>query len=473
MSKKYLQSGDVIGSWKLDTYIDKGGNAHVWEVTNSAGERRAIKFLQRHILEQRRQPKGAKQVARFLREITFYREHAGEPGILPLVDSSLPQEPSLEDPPWLVTQIAVSTSKAFSEESRSLGSIVRALARVARTLANLHHRSIFHRDIKPSNLFLLGDEAVVGDFGLVELPEMEPLTDTSELVGPWLYVAPEMFSGGVDAGPADVYSLAKTLWVLASGQRYPLLGEQRRDVPALRLSSYVRDARARLLDSLLEAATSTDPGRRPSMADFAKNLDDWLEEVSPVAPEDLSHLKAQLQASLDPSHRTVLKTAEHVQVAFNIAESLSQRVVQLAERIGEITPGCRLAKSETILNFMRSHSSIMHHGLVWGPRQGRCASLVSVGNNLPDELGTPDVHYWGGIGVQIAASGEVYVCAAHFSGIGRDYKDCIWADEDVCLQGTASLENAIQRLGNGLSQNLVRAITSFMERIHCCQPNRQ
>ena len=54
------------------------------------------------------------------------------------------------------------------------------------------------------------------------------------------------------SGPTDVYALAKTLWVLATGQNYPLPGFLSRQIPQLRVSSYVSDERAGLVDALLE-----------------------------------------------------------------------------------------------------------------------------------------------------------------------------------------------------------------------------
>jgi hypothetical protein len=46
-----------------------------------------------------------------------------------------------------------------------------------------------------------------------------------------------------DYAPADVWSLAKTLWVLACDQRWPPPGPHRRDEPATRLDAYVQHAR--------------------------------------------------------------------------------------------------------------------------------------------------------------------------------------------------------------------------------------
>jgi serine/threonine protein kinase len=102
----------------------------------------------------------------------------------------------------------------------------------ALTLAGLAAKGIGHRDLKPENLFRHEGRWVIGDFGLATYPGKEPITVGERRLGPLYFIAPEMLREPdvADAGPADVYSLAKTLWALASGQRYPPEGQIRVDV---------------------------------------------------------------------------------------------------------------------------------------------------------------------------------------------------------------------------------------------------
>lgn len=113
------------------------------------------------------------------------------------------------------------------------------------------------------------------------------------------YIAPEMLNNGAlaDGRASDVFSLSKTLWKLATGQRYPLPGEHRQAVPALTLSAYVSHPRAELLDVLLEVATTVEPTGRMPMAEFAKELRAWLQlpRIASDRTPDLADLASALR----------------------------------------------------------------------------------------------------------------------------------------------------------------------------------
>ena len=115
----------------------------------------------------------------------------------------------------------VATPIAQSLGGRPLADVVEAVATIADTLARLQADfDIAHRDIKPGNLYELDGVWLIGDFGLIALPDAETLTHDGRQVGPAHYTAYEMFLSPTTAQPhpADVYSLGKTLWVLATGQ---------------------------------------------------------------------------------------------------------------------------------------------------------------------------------------------------------------------------------------------------------------
>ena len=93
------------------------------------------------------------------------------------------------------------------------------------------------------------------------------------------YIAPEMLNSPdtADGKPADIYSLAKTVWVLLSGQTYPPPGEQRASVEGLRISSYVDLECGSKLDDLLEECTRHDPNERPNAALACERLINMLQ----------------------------------------------------------------------------------------------------------------------------------------------------------------------------------------------------
>jgi serine/threonine protein kinase len=123
----------------------------------------------------------------------------------------------------------------------------------------------------------------ISDFGLAHHPGKAAITKPGRKLGPTYYLPHEMLPRPhvADGRSADVYSLAKTLWVLATDQNFPPQGEQRRDVEQLRISEWVNEPNASLLDQLMEDATRHEPQSRPSMREFAAELRRWLSRYVP------------------------------------------------------------------------------------------------------------------------------------------------------------------------------------------------
>jgi serine/threonine protein kinase len=82
-----------------------------------------------------------------------------------------------------------------------------------------------------------------------------------------------------DATKADVYSLAKTLWVLLTGQTFPPPGEQRRDIPAIQVSTWVVFNKSEQIEDLIDKSTRYNPDDRPSMKEFHTTLLEALKQA--------------------------------------------------------------------------------------------------------------------------------------------------------------------------------------------------
>jgi Protein kinase domain len=283
-----VKRGAMCGAWLVLGRIGGGGNGDVYRCQGPDGTEAAIKVLKRG--EGRRDDR----MPRFRNEIRFLEERGNFQGVLPMLDFALPDDPA--EPSWYVMPTAIPLRKALGGDPE-FSRVVDAMGHIAHTLARLAAEGVEgHRDIKPGNLFLLNDEWVIGDFGLVKYPEQKSGTRQGLALGPADFMAPEMRRNAdtAKAQPADVYSLAMTLWSVATGERYPPLEELRRDRHALRLSSYVDDRRATVLEPLLERCTSHDAAARPAMQEVADELTWWSAPAAVPVQVDLSGYAAEV-----------------------------------------------------------------------------------------------------------------------------------------------------------------------------------
>ncbi len=99
---------------------------------------------------------------------------------------------------------------------------VRIAREVADALSFAHSRGVVHRDIKPANILLVGEHAVVADFGIATAFGMNDPTAFSELglvVGTPAYMSPEQARGTMTVdGRSDLYSLGCVLYEMLAGE---------------------------------------------------------------------------------------------------------------------------------------------------------------------------------------------------------------------------------------------------------------
>src|SRR4029077_3722953 len=131
----------------------------------------------------------------------------------------------------------------------------------------------------------------------------------------------------------------KTLWVLASGNRYPLQGEQRMDTPALRLSTYCRHEYASVLDSLLERATAFQPSQRPTMKEFSTELGEWLRlgTISSPVTVDMLTIAKECQGVFEPAMAAEQKRTRLIGDATVLLSSFDEILRQINDEIHAAT----------------------------------------------------------------------------------------------------------------------------------------
>jgi serine/threonine protein kinase len=179
-----LRDGVTVGGWTCQEQLGKGGNADVWRACHSDGRVGALKVVR----DQR--PDGT-AYARFAREIETLRSLGTRAGVIGICDAHLPEQPSHKDFAWLVMPEARPLREAL--QGAAVASVVAAFAQLAQTLAELHEAGLAHRDLKPANLFWHEGRAAVGDFGLVELPDVQTLQD-GRIPGAFGFIADEVLA---------------------------------------------------------------------------------------------------------------------------------------------------------------------------------------------------------------------------------------------------------------------------------------
>lgn len=259
--------GDCLGAWTLIKNIDAGGNADVWLARRSDRQMGAVKIF-RNLKDE--------TYARFRREIAALQKLGDMDGIIPMLEFDFPEGKGAR--PWYAMPVAQSCRHFLRNADPK--AIVTEFVRLGQTLEKLHALKIAHRDIKPENLLGLNGRLCFSDFGLVKYPDLAPITPERRDVGAKFTMAPEMRreAAGADGLPADVFSFAKTLWILLAGQSLGFDGPYIAG-SSVGLKNFLGKEYTTVLDKLLTDCTQHDPLARPAITEVVKRLNEWLKVV--------------------------------------------------------------------------------------------------------------------------------------------------------------------------------------------------
>ena len=245
--------------------LGSGGNGDVRKVMNrETNELVALKILSNDA------QKDQEKRLRFEDEIrTMVAVGPNNAGVIPILDYSLEEC-------WYTMPIA----EKIEGKCVDIDKTVDAIIQIAETLVQLHALGYAHRDIKPMNMLYYNERFVLCDFGLVDIPDNpHNLTRENQRIGAVRTIAPEMTRDPrhADGKKADVYSLAKTLWILLTGNRNCFEGRYNFMDNALSLHQYDELKKHHLveIDQLLTASTANNPEERPTMAEFCDALKEW------------------------------------------------------------------------------------------------------------------------------------------------------------------------------------------------------
>jgi eukaryotic-like serine/threonine-protein kinase len=270
----------VVGPWRLDQRIARGGLATVYRAHREDGafeQRVAVKVLRRGLDTD-------DIVRRFAaeRQILSSLEH---PGITRILDGG-----ALDDGrPYLVLDYVDGTPiNAYCRgHDLDLCAKIRLLAQVADALHHAHRHLIVHRDVKPGNILVSEDGRIhLLDFGIAKLldPGSLPVQSAVTRVGLRLltpeYASPEQLRGDAITTASDVYQLGLVAYELVTGERPYADGVDRETTPAVPPSRRLRVRGARDhrelrgdLDAIVLKALRAEPDQRYTSADeFSADL---------------------------------------------------------------------------------------------------------------------------------------------------------------------------------------------------------
>ena len=454
-----LKVGNTIGNWQINETIGSGGNAFVYRVTGPDARQCALKEPKRFAL-------GDEPYERFRREVETLRALTGVRNIVDVVDSHLPDSPTKRCRGYyimpLMERVADAAQGLPAEE------IITGIQTIAQALASLAERGIHHRDLKPANMYLHQGEWVVGDFGLVKLPDKDALTVEGARIGPAWYIAPEMLTNreGTRAEPADVYSLAKTLWVLLTGQNYPLPGPHYTHSEPLQMAYSVGSYRAlsrtliQMIDSFMVRATSVNPEGRQTMREVEVELRmivrpaigerDGMTDITEIA----RRIKALTRSAADEKDRGELVSNQLDELLQRLKQGLEPTELRLQQELG------------TVPVFLIGSGNVRPRMALESQYSQELTRAIGITIHTRDE---PTICLHSGFVAAIDLDGSMYLRAGHYLAKGTHRAkdilhspgETVWEECRKFPCGSVAQENAISELVAGLEQRWSEALERF------------
>jgi serine/threonine-protein kinase len=212
------------------------------------------------------------QAIEMQRREAWVGSQVSHPNLLPVLSSSVSEPPFYVVTPKLNS---VSLAQLIVEQEQLPVPFALWVARqVADGLDALFDATgMIHADVKPANVLVsAAGHATLIDFGFVQTPSEASQWATRPLAGTLAYIAPEMITSALAAGPrSDIYSLGVTMYEMITGRR-PWDSDDPGELATLHRQAKPTDIRALRPEvpapvaELIQSMLAKDPLRRPGSA---------------------------------------------------------------------------------------------------------------------------------------------------------------------------------------------------------------
>jgi serine/threonine protein kinase len=289
-SEGNLPIGTVLNDkWVILEFVGKGGMGEVYRAHQLVLKRDvAIKIVSQEWLEVSREHEEEfhSTLQRFRNEVQAMAQ-LHHPNILQIYDSGSlllgegqgsREYIAMEYVPGGTLQSTMSKDGFYPEEDLTRDWIVSYFLPVLDGVEAMHEAQIVHRDLKPGNILIDGKVPKITDFGLARSSRWRPVTQSVDVKGTVIYMAPEQFLDLKRTDHrADIYSLGKILFEA-------IAGEITRHAKPLKRANLKDPERPffKSLDRIIQAATAEERDERPGSVKEMKNA--ILETLSTAVP---------------------------------------------------------------------------------------------------------------------------------------------------------------------------------------------
>jgi serine/threonine protein kinase len=305
-----LQSGQMLGAYRIINQIGKGGMANVYKAYQPSVDRYvAIKVLPSQLAESKEFAARFQQEARIIASL----EH---PHILPVFDYGESDGVTY----FVMRYLDAGTLKDRMETGRPLplSEIDKLFTQLADALSYAHSRGVVHRDLKPANALIDSRGNIfLTDFGIARLMESASprLTQTDAIMGTPAYISPEQAQAHPVDQRSDIYSLGIILYEMVTGS-VPFVAETPLAVLFKHISdplpppSVVKADVPPLIEQVILKALAKNPDDRFATAvDFVEAWKRALEQKETVKHVPEAVTVPPVGAQTQPKPATATKTA--------------------------------------------------------------------------------------------------------------------------------------------------------------------